>query len=157
MEGDEEAVEEVQQMIFMLDNFPPIEKVAGKQPQLFLWPKDLLKPELQINLIVNEQVVCSGVANMNLFEQIVRHSSHRHSSHQTFITPDIHCQRAGSLLWCRQYDLFEQARRERVEERKRQRRDREWNDWDERMAKEEMLARRITRLLQKVDVPQVDS
>ena len=118
MEGDEEAVEEVHQMIFMLDNFLPIEKVVGKQPELFLWPKDLLKPELQINLIVNEQVVCSGVESMNLFEQ---------------------------------------ARRERVEERKRQRRDPESNDWDERMAKEEMLARRITRLLQRVNVPQVDS
>ena len=31
--------------------------MAGKQPELFLWPKDLLKPDLQINLIVNEQVV----------------------------------------------------------------------------------------------------
>lgn len=86
MDGGEEAVEEV----------------AGRQPELFLWPKDLLKPDLQINLVVDEQ-----------------------------------------------------ARRERVKERKRHEASKQSNDWDERMSREEMLARRITQLLQRVDVPQV--
>ena len=47
-----------------------------------------------------------------------------------------------------------QARRGRVEKRNRQEASKS-NDWDERMSREEMLARRITRLLQRVDVPQV--
>lgn len=64
MEGDEEAVEEVK-MILMLENF--LIEVAGRQPELFLWPKDLIKPDLQINLIVNEQVVSADVDNMNRF------------------------------------------------------------------------------------------
>ena len=64
IEGDEEAVEEVK-MILMLENF--LIEVAGRQPELFLWPKDLIKPDLQINLIVNEQVVSADVDNMNRF------------------------------------------------------------------------------------------
>ena len=47
-----------------------------------------------------------------------------------------------------------QARRGRVEERNRQEASKS-NDWDDRMAREEMLARRINQLLQRVDVPQV--
>ena len=88
--------------------------MAGRQPHLFLWPKDLIKPDLQINLIVNEQVG-SDLDNMNRL----------------------------------------QARRDRVEQRKRESKESESNDWDERMTREEMLARRITQLLQRVDVPQV--
>ena len=50
--------------------------------------------------------------------------------------------------------IWLQARRGRVEKRNRQEASKS-NDWDERMAKEELLARRITQLLQRVDVPQV--
>ena len=42
-----------------------------------------------------------------------------------------------------------------MEERKRDEASQQSNDWDERMAREEMLACRITKLIQRVNVPQV--
>ena len=80
MDGGEEAVEEVQ--IIEHDQAEDdidvdagklcCSKVAGRQPELFLWPKDLLKPDLQLNLVVDEQVVnmvmqMETINLMNLF------------------------------------------------------------------------------------------
>ena len=42
-----------------------------------------------------------------------------------------------------------------MEERKKDEASQQSNDWDERMGREEMLACRITHLLQRVNVPQV--